>query len=152
MKQCDEWLKLGLQGVSVFVASGDSGVGDLPNADSPNGCLRNGTVFTPGHPNTCPWLTSVGATKVYPGKTVFDPESAANDLAGEPYYFPYSSGGGFSNVFPIPAYQSKAVENYYNTTDSGYPYYYDVRFIMPLPSLHINQITTGQLAQQHGHL
>ncbi|KAL5409468.1 hypothetical protein PMIN03_005912 [Paraphaeosphaeria minitans] len=124
-RQCDEWLKLGLQGVSVFVASGDSGVGDLPKPDSPNGCLRNGTVFTPGHPNTCPWLTSVGATKVYPGKTVFDPESAANNLADETYYFPYSSGGGFSNVFGVPKYQSEAVRDYFETADPGYPHYYD---------------------------
>ncbi|KAL5374438.1 hypothetical protein DPSP01_011967 [Paraphaeosphaeria sporulosa] len=124
-RQCDEWLKLGLQGVSVFIASGDSGVGDLPKPDSPNGCLRNGTVFTPGHPNTCPWLTSVGATKVYPGKTVFDPESAANDLAGDPYYFPYSSGGGFSNIFGVPKYQSEAVKGYFEIADPGYPYYYD---------------------------
>jgi tripeptidyl-peptidase-1 len=26
-RQCNEWLKLGMQGVSIFVASGDTGVG-----------------------------------------------------------------------------------------------------------------------------
>ena len=104
--------------------------------DSPNGCLRNGTVFTPGHPNTCPWLTSVGATKVYPGKTVYDPESAANDLAGDPYYFPYSSGGGFSNIFGIPDYQSKAVKDYLGNADPGYPYYNDVSSSIPSPSMY----------------
>ncbi|KAF1979797.1 subtilisin-like protein [Bimuria novae-zelandiae CBS 107.79] len=124
-RQCDEWLKLGLQGVSVFVSSGDSGVGDLPNPSSPNGCLRNGTVFTPAHPNTCPWITSVGATKVYPGNTVYDPESAANDLAGDPYYFPYSSGGGFSNVFSIPEYQASHVAGYFEVEEPPYAYYYD---------------------------
>jgi tripeptidyl-peptidase-1 len=126
IQQCDEWLKLGLQGVSVLVASGDSGVGDLPRDGAPNGCLRNDTVFTPSHPNSCPWLTSVGATKVYPGRTVFDPESAANDLAGDPYFFPYSSGGGFSNRFQIPDYQSSAVAGYFDEANPAYPYYYNV--------------------------
>ena len=35
---------------------------------------------------SCPYLTNVGATKVYPGKTVFDPESAVVDPAGHPYF------------------------------------------------------------------
>jgi tripeptidyl-peptidase-1 len=120
----------------VFISSGDSGVGDLPKPGSPNGCLRNGTVFTPQHPNTCPWVTSVGATKVYPGRTVYDHESAANDLAGEPYYFPYSSGGGFSNVFGIPKYQSGAIRSFFENEDPGYPYYYDVRHSAPLLDSH----------------
>ncbi|KAL1595200.1 hypothetical protein SLS60_009888 [Paraconiothyrium brasiliense] len=120
--KCDEWLKLGLQGVSVFIASGDNGVGDLPKPDAPNGCLRNDTVFSPAHPNTCPWLTSVGATKVYPGKTVYDPESAAYNPE---YYFPYSSGGGFSNVFGIPDYQAEDIANYLANNDPGYDYYLD---------------------------
>ncbi|KAJ4290192.1 hypothetical protein N0V90_010407 [Kalmusia sp. IMI 367209] len=110
--------------VSVFTSSGDSDVGDLPKEDSPDGCLRNSTVFTPSHPNTCPWLNSVGVTKIYPGRTVFDPESAANDLAGDPWYLPCSSGGGFSNVFPIPDYQSSAVDGYFTEENPPYAYYY----------------------------
>ena len=72
-RQCNEFLKLGLQGVSIFVASGDTGVGGLRGDGAPNGCLRpptpgaNGTVFSPTQPNSCPYLTNVGATKVYPG-------------------------------------------------------------------------------------
>lgn len=116
-----EFLKLGLQGVSIFVASGDTGVGGIPGDGAANGCvslmthsptrlrsltldlqLRNGTVFSPTQPNSCPWLTNVGATKVYPGKTVFEPESAVVDPAGHPYRGAFSSGGGFSNIFGIP--------------------------------------------------
>jgi len=59
-RQCNEFLKLGLQGVSIFVASGDTGVGGIPGDGAPNGCLRNGTVFSPTQPNSCPWLTNVG--------------------------------------------------------------------------------------------
>lgn len=78
----------------------------------------------------------MGATKVYPGKTVYDPESAANDLAGDPYYFPYSSGGGFSNIFGIPDYQSKAVNDYLGNADPGYPYYHDVSGSIPSPFIY----------------
>ena len=77
-RQCNEFLKLGLQGVSIFVASGDTGVGGLPGDGTKNGCLRNGTVFSPTQPNSCPYLTNVGVTKVYPGHTVFEPESAVS--------------------------------------------------------------------------
>lgn len=61
---------------------------------------------------SCPYLTNVGATKVYPGKTVFDPESAVVDPAGHPYRNAFSSGGGFSNIYGIPSYQEKAVAKY----------------------------------------
>jgi hypothetical protein len=61
--------------------------------------------------HSCPYVTAVGATKVYPGHSVFEsqPESAANDLAGAPYRSAYSSGGGFSNVYNTPDYQKNAV-------------------------------------------
>jgi tripeptidyl-peptidase-1 len=58
---------------------------------------------------SCPYVTAVGATKVYPGHTVFEPESAANDLIHEPYSRAYSSAGGFSNVYDVPDYQKNAV-------------------------------------------
>lgn len=91
-RQCQEFLKLALQGVSVFVASGDTGVGGYPGDTDADfyGCLRDDDVFSPTHPNSCPWLTNVGATKVYPGKTVHDPESAVFDPSPS---FNYSSGG-----------------------------------------------------------
>lgn len=72
---------------------------------------------------SCPYLTVVGATKVYPGRTVFEPESAANDLAGQPYRTAYSTGGGFSNIYPIPPWQRDAVETYFNDNPPPYPYY-----------------------------
>lgn len=54
-------------------------------------------------------MTNVGATKLYPGQTVLDPESAVVDPVGEPYSIAFSSGGGFSNIYPIPDYQAEAV-------------------------------------------
>ena len=44
-RQCNEYLKLGLQGVSLFFSSGDDGVGP---------CTADDRVFVPGQPNGCP--------------------------------------------------------------------------------------------------
>jgi tripeptidyl-peptidase-1 len=68
-------------------------------------------------------VTNVGATKVYPGKTVHDPESAVFDPAGYPYSVNFSSGGGFSNVYPIPKYQQSAVSTFFEKHNPPYPYY-----------------------------
>lgn len=60
---------------------------------------------------------------MYPGKTVNDPESAVYDPAGHPYSVNFSSGGGFSNVYPIPKYQQSAVATFFEKHNPPYPYY-----------------------------
>ena len=60
---------------------------------------------------------------MYPGKTVKDPESAVYDPAGDPYPVNYSSGGGFSNIYPVPQYQQSAVSTFFEKYDPPYPYY-----------------------------
>ena len=70
------------------------------------------TLYSNRYPDSCPYLTVVGATKVYPGFTVFEPESAANDLAGAPYRTAYSTGGGFSNIYGVPPWQQSALDKY----------------------------------------
>lgn len=72
-------MKLGMQGVSIVFASGDSGVagpaGDGGNAD---GCLGpNGNIFSPDFPATCPYLTTVGATYLPPGGNVYMDQEVA---------------------------------------------------------------------------
>ncbi|KAF3764746.1 subtilisin-like protein [Cryphonectria parasitica EP155] len=107
VRQCNEWMKLALQGVSVLFASGDSGVANRYNAGYPNSCLNseelyvdiNGTRYSPSFPGNCPYITTVGATQLITNDTS-DGESATTD---------FGSGGGFSNVFPLPSYQSTAV-------------------------------------------
>ncbi|CRG84245.1 Aorsin [Talaromyces islandicus] len=117
-RQCHEFMKLGLRGVSVFFSSGDSGVA------SRSGCLGNdSTIFNPGWPASCPYITSVGATKIPANRSVSDPEVAANDPAGHPYSSAYATGGGFSNIFGIPDYQADAVANYFKNHNPSYPYY-----------------------------
>jgi len=130
-------MKLSLQGHTIVFASGDQGVGQ---ADPTSGCYEvdNHTVFNPTWPASCvcvtspynlsslfdapadlrskPWVTAVGATEVYPGFTVFEPESAAQ-------HGTFKSGGGFSNVFPSPGYQAAAVATYFSEHNPSYPYY-----------------------------
>ena len=62
-------------------------------------------MFNPSFPGTCPYITSVGATQVKPGASVTQPEEAAESVI--------YSGGGFSNVFSLPAYQAAAVKTYF---------------------------------------
>jgi tripeptidyl-peptidase-1 len=100
---CHEFMKLGLQGVSVLFASGDAGVGG--NA----GCLdpsTDGTTFNPEFPATCPYITAVGGTQINPGSSVSQPESALENNG--------VSGGGFSNFFAMPSYQKQAVLTWFS--------------------------------------
>ncbi|KAI9066070.1 subtilisin-like protein [Trametes sanguinea] len=114
-RQCAEYAKLGLMGVTMLFSSGDYGVagnGDICLA--PNGAPTYPTgAFAPAFPGGCPYITSVGATQINPGAKVTDPESACMQVI--------YSGGGFSNVFPMPSYQKSAVENYLSKHAPDYP-------------------------------
>ena len=112
-------MKLGLQGVSIVIASGDSGVAGRPGDDGPNGCLGpGGTIFSPDFPATCPYLTTLGAT--------FLPSGANVSTDSEIAVTRFPSGGGFSNIYPIPAYQADAVAGYFANYNPPYPYYESV--------------------------
>lgn len=122
-RQCNEFMKLGLQGHSILFASGDYGVASFPGDGSPNGCLGpEGKIFNPQYPSNCPYVTSVGGTMIYEDQTVMDAESVMHvNLGGSASNF--STSGGFSNYFPQPDYQKDAVEKYFNRADLSYPYY-----------------------------
>ncbi|EIM82411.1 family S53 protease [Stereum hirsutum FP-91666 SS1] len=105
---CNAYAQLGARGTSAFVASGDGGVSGVQS--------QSCTTFVPTFPSTCPYITSVG------GSTGVNPEVAAS-----------LSGGGFSNLFAVPDYQSDVVSSWksgfgtstysglYNTTGRGVP-------------------------------
>lgn len=116
-------VKLGLQGVSVFIASGDYGVSSVASAAGASCLGPSNTVFSPAFPANCPWVTTVGATKIMPGNTVADPESAPLDPVGHPFGTAYYSGGGFSNFYAAPSYQTSAVSAYFAEHDPGYHFY-----------------------------
>ncbi|KAF8964244.1 Pro-kumamolisin, activation domain-containing protein [Flammula alnicola] len=105
-RQCTEYAKLGMLGTTVLYSSGDDGVagGGGVCLNSRHQPATNGKIFSPGFPVTCPFLTAVGATQINPGNTVNDPEGACEQVI--------FSGGGFSNIFPIPSYQTTAVNTF----------------------------------------
>lgn len=104
-----EFQAAGVRGISLLTASGDGGVGCAIGA------------FVPTFPASCPWVTAVGGTSGgTPGNSPSG-ESVA-DL----------SGGGFSNYFPRPAFQTDAVARYkltgslpsanqWNASGAGFP-------------------------------
>lgn len=90
---CDLFSQLGARGVSILVASGDSGVGGIGD------CTVDGTKqFAVSFPASCPWVTTVGGT------TGQAPEAGWTD-----------GGGGFSSLFGQPSYQADAVNTWLDT-------------------------------------
>merc|ERR1719450_499661 len=88
-----EFMKLGLRGVTILSSSGDDGAG----------CV-NKTKFSPHFPASSPYVTAVGGTRFY------NPFTVGIELAYE------ISGGGFSNTFKRPKYQSSVVASFLNST------------------------------------
>ncbi|EWC47506.1 hypothetical protein DRE_00474 [Drechslerella stenobrocha 248] len=116
-RQCLEVMKLGLQGYTFVVASGDSGVATSgEDGDNPNGCLRPagqttgpGRIFNPDFPANCPYFLAVGSTE-------YNSRAPNRERATQQF----GSGGGFSNVHEQPSYQSNAVRQYLATTESRF--------------------------------
>ncbi|KAL8280815.1 hypothetical protein RQP46_006819 [Phenoliferia psychrophenolica] len=95
-------------GTTFVFSSGDNGV-----AGNGNACLTdsgdlsvNGTIFTPSFPSTCPYVLSVGATQVQEGASV---TLANSEIACQLVIL---SGGGFSDNFALPEWQTTAVTSY----------------------------------------
>lgn len=94
---CNLFSQLGARGVSVLVASGDSGVGGICPAGGP-------AKFSSAFPAGCPWVTTVGGTQYVP-EVVWDRVGAG-------------SGGGFSEVFGRPSYQNATVNKWLSAHNS----------------------------------
>ncbi|KAI1086285.1 subtilisin-like protein [Rostrohypoxylon terebratum] len=126
-RQCLEFLKLGLMGVTVIAASGDTGT---QSGTAPGTCIDKGTkqdsnyttgMFSPQWPSGCPWVTSVGGTQfpIKPGNNSASTTNVSTPRTNEIAFNmelrsggKLSSGGGFSNTMPMPNYQKEAVEAY----------------------------------------
>lgn len=117
-RQCAEYMKLALQGITVLYSSGDYGVagnqgrcmdpktGNLTKANAMSG------KFNPSFPSGCPWVTSIGATQV-PNNTNIVRSLASSTQPEMACETIIRSGGGFSNVFDMPDYQKKQVATYW---------------------------------------
>ena len=90
------------QAVSTSSEQSDTIVGLTSLGLDDNG--PNALRFNPQFPATCPYVVSVGATQINSGATVNDPERACDRVI--------FSGGGFSDIFPMPSYQKTAVTNF----------------------------------------
>ncbi|KAJ7485842.1 peptidase S8/S53 domain-containing protein [Mycena latifolia] len=115
-RQCAEFAKLGLMGVTVLFSSGNFGAAGTTRGyclDDNGSVNLNATHFNPGWPGACPWITSVGGTQVKAnasaGVGVVVEEVWNQDLT---HGFFESSGGGFSNRLPMPDYQKAAVDSF----------------------------------------
>ena len=83
-----EFQKAGVRGLTLLFASGDYGA------------VRKNSKFRPQYPSSSPYVTTVG-------------ETGLNDPFTLPAEYGHEiSGGGFSNVFPRPSYQTDVVEKY----------------------------------------
>ncbi|OHW92825.1 pro-kumamolisin [Colletotrichum incanum] len=135
-RQCAEYMKLGLQGITIVYSSGDAGVAGNGKQciDTQTGAYNDGKagIFNPSFPGGCPWVTSVGATQIVEGSTVHTPESACEKVI--------FSGGGFSNVFALPDYQKKMMEDYYakNAPPYGADRYNNSRAVRGFPDISAN--------------
>jgi tripeptidyl-peptidase-1 len=124
-----EFQKIGLRGVSLFVASGDSGA----NGRSDGACTDK--VLHASFPASSPYVTAVGATMLQdPQFELQKPPSACSSL-GAGYKCAsggtevsvsaqkagFTSGGGFSTYTEMPAYQKTAVDEYLSTQASKLP-------------------------------
>ncbi|KAK3937828.1 putative Tripeptidyl-peptidase sed1 [Diplogelasinospora grovesii] len=113
-RQCDEWMKLSLQGVTIVTSSGDSGVGP----DTCNGA--DGKIFDPGFPVDCPYVLAVGSTEWNRPNPSAPPQpwEKLDEIATR--RFP--SGGGFSNIFGVAGYQRDAVKAYFDQVEDSLPF------------------------------
>lgn len=105
MESCNTaFMKAGTMGLSILFASGDQGV-----------CGRSGCGlfkvkrFHPDFPAASPYITAVGGTD-FVKRGVIGDEMAWTD-----------GGGGFSDTFPIPAWQEVAVGAYKGNPDADLP-------------------------------
>lgn len=105
-------------------------------------CTDRSCVLLATNPNSCPYLTNVGATQIPTNGTVGSPESGAWGYFGKGTIL-FTSAGGFryvlstlrfhvsknctdtftSNIYPIPDYQTSAIETYFTDYEPPFPYY-----------------------------
>jgi len=112
--------KLGVQGVTIVVSSGDDGVANFQARGDSSKCGYN-----PSFPASSPYVLAVGATM---GAETNSPEVACTSTNGGII----TTGGGFSTKFSAPSYQTEAIKGYfaglskqpvsgYATSGRGYP-------------------------------
>ncbi|KAJ3496860.1 hypothetical protein NLG97_g2339 [Lecanicillium saksenae] len=126
-RQCLEFLKLGLQGTTVLVASGDRGAAANNGSwiDPSTGSLNSTKgFFSPNFPASCPWVTTVGGTQLESTDKTWEPNATSPKQTT--FYQTFtdnvtvsSSGGGFSNVVKTPFYQMSHTQTYMDSSSAS---------------------------------
>merc|ERR1719191_117501 len=113
-----EFQKIGLRGVSLMAASGDSGA----NGRTDGECT--GTVLHSSFPGSSPYITAVGATQLQDPvynlakapaactalkSSSMKCASGGTEVAVSSQVAGFTSGGGFSTYTPMPSYQKDVV-------------------------------------------
>lgn len=121
----NEYIKIGLRGITITVASGDAGA---PGRTS-EGCDPDNPI-NPVFPGSSPWVTSVGGTFIvnsdnnYNWKTPLCKQnsclSGKQELNINFNYVGWTAGGGFSiySSENRPKWQNTSVNNYLNSNIS----------------------------------
>jgi tripeptidyl-peptidase-1 len=116
-----EFQKIGLRGVSILSASGDSGA----NGRTDPYCSED--HLNPPYPGASPFITAVGATQITdasgqsslpnppPGCAGQNCASGGDETCVSFDQASFASGGGFSVVAAQPSYQTAAVTAYLNS-------------------------------------
>merc|ERR1712151_594682 len=102
-----EAMKLGTQGVTIFVSSGDDGVANFEARGDSGAC-----GYTPSFPASSPYVTAVGATQggINGGAEIVCSEATGGTI---------TSGGGFSSQFSAPSYQTSQISTYFSTVSTA---------------------------------
>ncbi|OBZ72683.1 Aorsin [Grifola frondosa] len=152
-RQCAEYAKLGLMGVTVLYSSGDYGVAGYSGVclDADGNPSSSGSSFAPSFPGTCPYITSVGATQVNPGAKVTDPESACEQKSAVDTYlsnYPPSYPTGTYNTSGSRAYPDLSANgaNYVVAIDGGYELVYGTSASSPVTAAILSAVNDARLA------
>jgi len=121
-----EFMKIGLRGISLIAASGDSGANGRTDPECSD------KIFHPPYPAASPYVTAVGATQIAdcdPLNPSSPPPlcqfgsfqfwfcaSGGVEEAVSYSFAEFTSGGGFSNVAPLQPWQQSAVWGFLNST------------------------------------
>lgn len=120
-----EFIKLGLRGVTITVASGDAGA---PGRTS-EGC-DDTRPLNAVYPGSSPWVTSVGATFIFQNNKIknwrtelcqeYGCITGTDEQVTNFEYTGWTSGGGFSNYTNSSTYgwQVQAINDYLNSNVS----------------------------------
>ena len=116
-----EFQKIGLRGITLISASGDSGANGRTDPDCSEDHLN------PVFPGCSPFITSVGATQISAasgqanlpnppaGCSGMNCASGGTEECVSFNQANFASGGGFSDIAPTPAHQKAAVQAYLNS-------------------------------------